>query len=31
MVMFVVGFLIGAFAAFLFLALCAAGGDDDGE
>lgn len=29
MVMFVVGFLIGAFAVLLFLALLAAGGDDD--
>lgn len=29
MVNFIVGFLVGAFAALLFLALCAAGGDDD--
>lgn len=27
--MFIVGFLVGAFAALLFLALCDAGGDDD--
>lgn len=29
MIMFLVGFLAGAVAAFLFVALCAAGGDDD--
>ena len=31
MIMFIVGFLVGVFAALLFLAMLAAGGDDDGQ
>lgn len=31
MITFIVGAIVGALAALLFLALCAAGGDDDGQ